>query len=473
MGIKESQFKPSIVERNAYPGIDPDELEQGKNDEEEEHHMSPDKAETTALQHLKGKNQGHYYSGMEKAKEQGMLKDMVSPTARPTPIIGVAIRGSVTGGLPSGADQTGISPNTPTGRLGGYEPIPIAKDNSELIDKTPKNSAICSSRPISEPTGNDGEKHAHQVQNDVGEPPQAVTGASEDSDDTLTLKSAVPKDIEVGGVEGNDMDGEEDEEGSDPESATELRESKKSENTDGFKPMGRFKPTGRYAEEMAESSDSESDDDIKESVLAVAAGTAAGTMAYRAAKDLWKNRKCKKCKKNKSECDCEKDKKEVNEGKHKSGCTCGFCANKGKMGKKKEGGPSAADNVKKSFKKKKEVDEGEEKNNDNNPEFKEKDEQQWRKDRSASAAGDNVRKSFEKDSKENMEETYKKHKKLMNEKLGLDNGPKYSNGNGGVPTTTLLELKQSLQEKAISGTMNKKESETFRLIQEVLTKRKL
>jgi len=346
--------------------------------------MSPDKAETTALQHLKGKNQGHYYSGMEKAKEQGMLKDMVSPTARPTPIIGVAIRGSVTGGLPSGADQTGISPNTPTGRLGGYEPIPIAKDNSELIDKTPKNSAICSSRPISEPTGNDGEKHAHQVQNDVGEPPQAVTGASEDSDDTLTLKSAVPKDIEVGGVEGNDMDGEEDEEGSDPESATEL-----------------------------------------------------------------------------------------NEGKHKGGCTCGFCKNKGKMGKKKEGGPSAADNVKKSFKKKKEVDEGEEKNNDNNPEFKEKDEQQWRKDRSASSAGDDVRKSFEKDSKENMEETYKKHKKLMNEKLGLNNGPEYSCGAGGVPTTKLLEVKKSLQEKAMTGIMNKLESDTFRMIQEVLAKRKL
>jgi len=371
LGIKESQFKPSIVERNAYPGIDPDELEQGEKDEEEEHHMSPDKAKTTALQHLKGKDQGHYYSGMEQAKDKGMLKDMVSPTARPTPIIGVAIRGSTTGGLPSGADQTGISPSTPTGRLGGYEPIPIAKDNSEVIDKTPKNSAICSSNPISEPTGNDGEKHAHQVQNSTGEAPQAVTGASDDSDDTLTLKSAVPKDIEVGGDEGdesNDMDGEEDEEGSDPESATDLHE-----------------------------------------------------------------------------------------GKHKGGCTCGFCKNKGKMGKK-EGGPSAADNVKKSFKKK-EVDDGGDK----------------KENKFITLDGDAVPESEigKQDKKKDIEETYKKHKKLMNEKLGLENGPEYSCGAGGVPTTTLLEVKQSLQEKAIAGTMNKKESETFRVIQEVLAKRKL
>ena len=403
LGIKESQFKPSIVERNAYPGIDPDELEQGEKDEEEEHHMSPDKAKTTALQHLKGKDQGHYYSGMEQAKDKGMLKDMVSPTARPTPIIGVSIRGSTTGGLPSGADQTGISPSTPTGRLGGYEPIPIAKDNSEVIDKTPKNSAICSSNPISEPTGNDGEKHAHQVQNSTGEAPQAVTGASDDSDDTLTLKSAVPKDIEVGGDEGdesNDMDGEEDEEGSDPESATELREGTGDCNC-GSQDKAEHDPHEKW---------------------------------------------------------CNVYKKKVNEGKHKGGCTCGFCKNKGKFGKKKEGGPSAADNVKKSFKKK-EVDDGGDK----------------KENKFITLDGDAVPESEigKQDKKKDIEETYKKHKKLMNEKLGLENGPEYSCGAGGVPTTTLLEVKQSLQEKAIAGTMNKKESETFRVIQEVLAKRKL
>jgi hypothetical protein len=139
---------------------------------------------------------------MEKAKKLGMLKDdimggkeEISPTARPTPIIGVSVRGSVTGGLPSGADrEKDISPS----KLGGYEKIPVDAVNSKLIDKTPVNTQINSSTPINDsPKTTDGVTHPFQIQKDAGEEPQAVTGASTDSDDTLTLKSAMPNGISI------------------------------------------------------------------------------------------------------------------------------------------------------------------------------------------------------------------------------------------------------------------------------------
>ena len=261
MGIKESQVNPSTVDRNAFEGIDPDELRMGADDEAGEHNMSPEKAKQTAMQHLEEPGQKHYYTGMDMAKKIGMLKDdfmgggAISPTAIPTPIIALGVRGSSTGGFPSGMDQTGIQPNTPTGRLGGYEPIPTAKDNSELINKTPCNPQINSATPKTEVPQTVVEPHPHQVQHVTGEPPQAATGASTDGDDTLTLKSAMPKgvniDVSQEGTEEkqqdmNDMDGEE---------------------------------------------SMEDQDEMKQ---------------------------------------------DINEGKHKKGCQCGFCKNKGSFGKKKK-----------------------------------------------------------------------------------------------------------------------------------------
>ena len=178
MGMSESQIKPSI---------DPDELEQGS----EEDGISNDALKI----------------GGDDVKEpfKGMGRDFaLSPTAIATPVIGVSVRGSVTGGLPSGADQIGdISP----GCMGGYEKIPISNVNSKVVDKTPSNSQINSSNPINRnPKTTDTVTHPHQVQNDVGEAPQAVTGASTDSDDTLTLKSAMPKGMDIDIAEGEDED---------------------------------------------------------------------------------------------------------------------------------------------------------------------------------------------------------------------------------------------------------------------------
>ena len=267
MGVKEGQVKPSIVERNAFPGIDPDELEKGAEDEKEEHGMDDEDAYKTATQHLKEPEQHHYYSGMDKAKRQGMLRDALfgggalSPTAIPTPIIGMSVRGSSTGGFPSGVDQvnTDISPSN----LGGYEKIPIETVNSKLIDKTPQNSEINqSSTPINDnPSTGKGVTHPHQIQRDAGEEPQAVTGASTDSDDTLTLKSAMPKGVSVDiAQEGNNEEEEEDEE---------------------------YKSSSGNGNPNMESG----------------MGTGMST---------------------------------VTEGKHKAGCKCGFCANKGKFGKKSD-----------------------------------------------------------------------------------------------------------------------------------------
>jgi len=332
MGVKESQIKPSIVERNAFPNIDPDELEMGSKDEKEEHGMSDEKAAQTAAQHLQQKDQGHYYTGMEKAKKQGMLKDalmgggMLSPTAKATPVIAVAIRGSNTGGLPSGADQTGISPSTPTGRLGGYEPIPTAKDNSELIDKTPSNPQINSPSPKAEVPQTIVDPHPHQTQHATGDVPQAVTGASTDSDSTLTLKSLLSKpktvDIDVaeeGGQKMNDMDGEESME------------------------------------------------------------------------------------------DNDKAQQGLNEGKHKSGCQCGFCKNKGSFGKKKDTDEGCCDE------KKEEVDEGKKKKETHPKGCCVK---CWEKGRQITCREDGTcPKCSPKATK--VDETFKRHTMLMKEYLGI------------------------------------------------------
>lgn len=198
MGLKESQFVP-FVREDEHPDIDPLELQRGADEEENEHGMSPEKALKTAKDHLKEPGQAHYYSGMEKAKKDGMLKDnMMSPTAIATPIIAVGIRGSYTGGLPSGADQ-GQGPDLAPNKLGGYDRVQPEMLNSKLIDKTPKNPEIGQgSQPIiSNPSTDNGITHPHQIQVTAGEEPQSTTGASTDSDPTLKLKSGMPKGIDI------------------------------------------------------------------------------------------------------------------------------------------------------------------------------------------------------------------------------------------------------------------------------------
>jgi len=328
LGIKESSIQPSIVERNSYPGIDPQELEIGTKDEKDDHGMPIDKAKLTAKQHLAAPDQEHYYSGVEKAKKAGMLKDTfmgggISPTAIATPVIGIAVRGSSTGGFPSGMDQTGISPNTPTGRLGGYEPIPTAKDNSELVGKTPANAQINSASPISNVEPTSAEPHAHQVQQCMGEPPQNITGASTDSDSTLTLKSGMPKqqatvDIDINQEgEMNDMDGQESMEDEDDAKAglneTFARHMKLMRQKIGLL-------EGDEAEAMANQDQMlDADTRCMDCGKELESGNETGTCRVCTAK----NRP-------------DRLSGQLNEGAHKAGCTCGFCANKGNFGKKKK-----------------------------------------------------------------------------------------------------------------------------------------
>lgn len=326
LGIKESTIKPSDVDRDAFPGIDPEEWEKGAGEEHDEHGMPVKKAVHTAADHLGAPDQGHYYSGMEKAKSQGMLRDMMSPTARGTPVIGLAVRGSSTGGFPSGIDQTGIPSNTPTGRLGGYEPIPTAKDNSEVINKTPSNPTINSSNPISsEGSPTEADPHPHQVQQSKGAPPQDITGASTDSDATLTITqtSSAPEeaeeteksvDIDVNqeeeGKEPNDMDGEESMEDEDKAKAG-LNERVKGKKSTCQKCKG----DGRYTTTLKDTSGKNPDSMGNTHIVPCDAPACHnGQVDHDEYYKQW----------------------ELTEGKHKKGCQCGFCKNKGSFGKKKK-----------------------------------------------------------------------------------------------------------------------------------------
>lgn len=292
LGIKEGQIPASSIDRNEFPGIDPQE-------------ESPETQPTPR-------------------------EKMMSPTAIATPVIGIAVRGSVTGGLPSGRE---ISPS----KLGGYAPVQTGKENSEIYNKTPKNSEISSAGPISSNGGTQpsGGEHPHQVQNDAGEPPQATTGASTDSDPSLKLKDAAPKEIDVDVAEC----GCDDEHGSD-------------EENNGNNPEFQKKDQEQFRKDRSASPEG---DEVRKS---------------------------------------------MNEGKHKIGCKCGFCSNKKRFGKK---------------------------------------------DKSDSESKDSEKDNDEKDQ---MDEQSQK-----------------------VPTKRLQEIRGSLQEKAISGKMNKKESELFSTITEVLRKR--
>lgn len=207
LGIRESSLKPSDIQPS---DVDPKELEMGVEDEKD-HTSDPNTAKTIALQHLA--NKPDYYSRMKKAgleedEHVGLCPEpsrLMSPSAIATPVIAMAVRGSSTGGLPSGADRemslpqsdgVDVSKLSPS-QLGGYEPIPTAKDNSKLINKTPNNPQINSSAIKSFTSDTQIDPHPFQFQKAQGEPPQDVTGASTDSDNSLTLKMAMPKGVDV------------------------------------------------------------------------------------------------------------------------------------------------------------------------------------------------------------------------------------------------------------------------------------
>lgn len=157
LGIKESSLPQSAVREDAFPGIDP---------ENQDDSMEPQPTDR---------------------------EKMMSPTAKSHQVLAVSVRGSTTGGLPTGKNMS-------RGRLGGYEPISNAKENSLVVNKTPDSKLIKSPAPIANDGGTEttpAAEHPHQTQTADGEPPQAVTGASQEDDTSLKLKANLPQGIDV------------------------------------------------------------------------------------------------------------------------------------------------------------------------------------------------------------------------------------------------------------------------------------
>lgn len=281
LGIKESQLTPSEV-NDPYKDIDPDELEMGTEDEKDEHGFPLKQAEKTAIDHLTAKDQGHYYSGMEKAKDQGMLKEkgslealmMLSPTAKAFNVLG-SVKGSPFGGMPThntepptalpssdtaiAPEGSGVNPKSKAA-LGGLELVSKQTPNSTLVDATPQNDMINSDKPISDivpPTP--AEEHPDQVQQVDDEPAQSLTGTSASGDAPMGDKPE-PEKFEVDGEEGEEND--------------------------------------EIDIDVPNEEGEENDEEGNEKV------------------------------------DPHMKNETINEGKHKSGCTCGFCKNKGSFGKK-------------------------------------------------------------------------------------------------------------------------------------------
>jgi hypothetical protein len=178
LGIKESSLPQSAVREDAFPGIDPE-------------------------------NQDDSMEQEPSARDR-----MMSPTAKSHQVLAVAVRGSNTGGLPSGNNMS-------RGKLGGYEPISNAKENSLVVNKTPDSKVIASPAPIANDGGAEStpaEEHPHQTQTATDEPPQAVTGASQEDNTSLKLTANLPKGIDVDVSEENHENGE--------ESKEEMQESK-------------------------------------------------------------------------------------------------------------------------------------------------------------------------------------------------------------------------------------------------------
>lgn len=279
LGIKESRYKPSVDD--PYKDIDPDELETGADEEAEEHGMSPEKAKQTAIDHLKEPQQGHYYTGVEKAKNMGMLKEkmppftsLLSPTAKSPAILAIGIRGTPGGIMPTSlAPSDTVSTPIESGvnvksgaALGGLEPINTQRPNSLTFDTTPQNQTLNSSAPVADAVpSTPADEHPAQIQQVDGVPAQALAGSTNDAKAPMGEKPE-PEKFEVGRKEGE-------------EDISLKGACLKGIDVDVPKEEG----------------EEESDEEEEEEKLHM-----------------------------------------VKEGKHKTGCQCGFCKNKGSFGKKKK-----------------------------------------------------------------------------------------------------------------------------------------
>ena len=543
------------------------------------------------------------------------IEPQISPTARPPTILALGIRGSTSGGLPSGADQLGtdISPS----KVGGYDRVEPQNLNSTVVNKTPDNPEIKQSNvPINtNPSTEAGVTHPHQIQVTAHEEPQSVTGASTDSDSTLTLKSATPKGIEVD-IPGENQEPEQAVHDEDDHTAmipaTSLSETfarhkrlmrermgfteaknqclcgcegtcqcppnckcKKNKNgvcecatcgcgdpndkhedeaneeygitkSPGFfgdfkvgdkvrishgsgvdsnklvtivdpsniktngqgiptNVRGAYKPVDWDRESAIQYDDgsfgtmfnnrltrSTQQDEATDSLPQVKEPnfiycTGCGKKMETTADDRGQTKTCDKCLGYKPG---EVRGGPLAEGKHKKGCECGFCKNKGNFGKKKD------------------VEEGSHDEDDDahasDPDFHEKDEKEFRKSRSASAAGDEVHKHFDKDKKkvdeqQRLDESYAAPFARMRSLAGVGNMVLTSNGlfenkndpGASKPFNThwkmdkekagfvkideekLKKVKADLDRKSKRGSLSDKELELARRLDEVLKRRRI
>ena len=510
LGLTEAQFIPASQLANA-----------ARKERGEHPQLSADDAELIAKQHL----------------DKGETKEQLSPTARPTPIIALGIRGSSSGGLPSGVDQgrQDISPS----KVGGYDRVTPQNLNSKLVDKTPSNPDIkqAAAPIINNPQTKETVTHPHQIQVTAHEMPQAATGASTDSDPTLKLKSAVPKGIDIDISDRGGAESDEEVKNEDNNTAM-IPSTSLSETFERNKQLMREKlglakecatcgcgdPTKVHDEEEDEGLDEDKkprvcfhckkphpcdcdkkdEDDAKLQRNNPAEYRKKFGMKIDKRSDVDEMVECLGCHNTFNyrlvvetsmgavkcpACDAILNKEGIvlAEGKHKAGCQCGFCKNMGSFGKKK-----------------KEVDEGEdEDNHGDNPEFKEKHDKQWRKDRSASKAGDDVRAEFDKDKKDKMDEqqrldeSYTVPFQRMRSLAGVGNMILTSNGlmenkndpGASKPFNTnwkmdkekagfvkideekLNKVKASLERKSKRGTLSDKELDLAKKLTEVLKRR--
>jgi hypothetical protein len=370
-------------------------------------------------------------------KTDPLSEPQVSPTARPPTILALGIRGSSTGGLPSGADQLGkdISPT----KVGGYDRVEPQNLNSKLVNKTPNNPEIQQdTNPINNnPSTGDGVTHPHQIQVTAHEEPQSVTGASTDTDPTLTLKSATPKAIEVDVAQ---------------ENADSEEEERNNNNNTAMIPATSLSETfARHRKLMLEK------------LGLCSCGCKPSECTCKPDCKCGCNKKVEEC----ATCGCgdptdmhdheEESKDSLDEGKHKAGCECGFCKNKVNFGKKKK--EDAHDDSS-------EVKETDENKVDEQQRLDESYAAPFQRMRSLAGVGNMILTSnglLENKNDPGASRPFNTHWKMDKEKAGYVK----------IDEDKLKKVHATLERKSKRGTLSDKEMELVKRLNEVLKKRKL
>lgn len=308
LGLREDSLPGGKGDETEPTQVDPEQLQMGIK-VEMEHTHDPDLAKEIAMDHLS--EDPHYYSHLKDAgladelpgENNGetkpklpMLQKLFSPTAiMPTPVIAVGVRGTKTGLLPAG----GIVDDPEKARLGGLELVKNLKPNSQgAIANTPASDTIKADGGHYTPDNKEISKGKAPVTNVKGEdtihPMQVQQLGNEPFKDDGTTRDGEHTPPAAGG------------EGDAPKPLCKNADSsvQTAADTQDFKPNKEPKE-GPWGIDMDDEDEDEEEKgevniDIKEAIDPLTAGilgVGAGTMAYRAGKDLYKYLKSKKEKK--------------------------------------------------------------------------------------------------------------------------------------------------------------------------------